>query len=107
MRRTGGFWNCYTYEFFDRKVSPFYPPEPPLTWHLGFLRPERIKSKGFSGNLIRARAPDQVSIRLGDFEWHCDTAQSELHFPPPEKQVELRAITLAFQFFHNCLPLSS
>jgi len=104
IRRTGGFWNCYTYEFSSGEDYPPYPPEPRLTWHLGFLRPERIESGGFSGVLSRERVLDQLMIRLGDFEWRFDLSQRELYFPSPEKQVELRATLLAFRFFHGSMP---
>jgi hypothetical protein len=102
IKRTGGFWNCYTYEFSSGEDYPAYPPEPRLTWHLGFLRHERVESDGFSGIIVRERVFDQVMIRLGDFEWRCDLSQGELYFPMPKKEVELRTTLLAYRFFHGC-----
>jgi len=104
IKLTGGFWNCYTYDFSSGEDYPLYPPEPRLTWHFGLLRPGRVESDGFSGVLSRERVLDQVMIRLGDFEWRFDRAQRELYFPPPEKRVELRTTLLAFRFFHGSMP---
>lgn len=102
IRGNAGFWNCFHYEFSSGEAYPLYPPEPRLTWHARFLRPERMESDGYAGHLIREHVLDQIMVRLGDFEWRYDITQRELYFPVPEKAVELRATALAFQFFNGC-----
>jgi hypothetical protein len=104
IKRTGGFWNCYAYEFFDDAIYGAYPLEPRLTWHLGFVRQERVESDGFSGVIMRECSNDHALIRLNEFEWRFDPAQRELYFEPPHRRVELRVTLLAFNFFHSCMP---
>jgi hypothetical protein len=105
IKRTGGFWNAYVYEFSGETPGRLRPPEPRLTWRLaGFFREESIESDGFSGVVSRERILDQVIIRAANFEWRFDRAQSELYFEPPAPDVELRITLLAFLFFEGCMP---
>lgn len=101
IRRTGGFWNRYIYEFPGDDPYQTRPSEPPLTWHLGipFFSRERIESDGFSGPLIRQRAADQLFFYLGETEWRVDLSQSELYYEVKQPKAELRTTLLAFSFY--------